>query len=248
MEQPDGFHFGNPGDVLRLRKSLYGLKQAGRVWNRTLHATLQKLDFSRLQSDASLHLFSRGSVRIIMPIFIDDITIASSNAAESDRVVQELSEHFKLRDLGPTSFLLGIQITRDRSNRRISLSQRQYILDMLERYGFSGCSPIKTPMEPKLRLSAQDGPSTPEEKAAMAKIPYLSAVGSLMYMATCTRPDIAYSVSLLARFSANPGQKHWQAVKHLFWYLKHTLNKYSTYGSSASKELFVTYSDADYGR
>ena len=88
--------------------------------------------------------------------------------------MQELSEHFKLRDLGPTSFLLGIQITRDRSNRRISLSQRQYILDMLERYGFSGCSPIKTPMEPKLRLSAQDGPSTPEEQAAMAKIPYLT--------------------------------------------------------------------------
>ena len=78
MEQPDGFHFGNPGDVLRLRKSLYGLKQAGRVCNRTLHATLQKLGFSRLQSDASLYLFFRGSVRIIMPIFIDDITIAQA--------------------------------------------------------------------------------------------------------------------------------------------------------------------------
>ena len=77
-------------------------------------------------------------MRSIMPIFIDDITIASSNAAESDRVVQELFEHFKLRDLGSTSFLLGMQITRDHSNRRISLSQRQYILDMLERYGLSG--------------------------------------------------------------------------------------------------------------
>ena len=246
MEQPDGFHFGNKGDVLRLLKALYGLKQAPRVWNRTLHATLQKLGFSRLQSDASLYLFSRGSVRIIMPIFIDDITIASSNAAESDRIVQELSEHFKLRDRGPTLFLLGIQIIRDRSNRRISLSQRQYILDMLERYGFSGCSSIKTHMKPKLRLSAQDGPSTPEEKTAMAKIPYLSAVGSLMYLATCTRPNIAYSVSLLARFSANPGQRHWQAVKHLFRYLKHTLDKQLTYGSSASKKLFVTYSDADH--
>ena len=85
-------------------------------------------------------------MRIIMPIFIDDITIASSSAAESDRIVQELSEHFKLRDLGPISFLLGIQITRDRSNRRIMLSQRQYILDMLERYEFSQCSPVQTPM------------------------------------------------------------------------------------------------------
>ena len=181
-----------------------------------------------------------------MPVFTDNITIASPSTASADQVVAKLSEHFKLRYLGPTSFLLGIQITRDRSNRRIPLSQHQYILDMLERYGFSGCSPIKTPMEPKLRSSAQDGPSTPEEKAAMAKIPYLSAVGSLMYLATCTCPDIAYSISLLARFSANPEHKHWQAVKHLFRYLKHT--KQLTYGSSASKELFVTYSDADYVR
>ena len=126
------------------------------MWNRTLHATLVKLGFSRLQSNTLLYLFRRDSVRIVMPIFIDDITIASSSAAESDRLVQELSEHFKLRNLGPTSFLLGIQITRDRSKRRISLSQRQYILDMLERYGFSNCSPVKTPIDPGNRLSEAD--------------------------------------------------------------------------------------------
>ena len=81
------------------------------------------------------------------------------------------SEHFKLRNLGPTSFLLGIQITRDRSTRRIMLSQRQYILDMPERYGFSGCAPVKTPMESGKRFSAADGPTTPVEKAAMQKFP-----------------------------------------------------------------------------
>ena len=83
---------------------------------------LQKLGFSRLQSDALLYLFSRGSVRIIMPIFIDDITIASSNAAESGGVVQELSEHFKLRDLGPTKFLLGVEISQNHANHSVSLS------------------------------------------------------------------------------------------------------------------------------
>ena len=88
MEQLEGFHFGNPEDVLRLKKSLYGLKQAGRVWNKTLHSTLLKLGFSWLQSDASLYVFRRDSVRLIMPVFIDDITIASSNVAESDRIVE----------------------------------------------------------------------------------------------------------------------------------------------------------------
>ena len=80
----------------------------------------------------------------------------------------------------------------------------------------------------------------------MRSVPYLSAVGSLMYLATCTRPDIAFTVSVLARFNANPGRAHWQAVKHLFRYLKHTQDLQLTYGPSASNELFVTYSDADY--
>ena len=143
-----------------------------------------------------------------MPVFIDDITIASSSVAESDRIVEELSRAFKLRDLGPTSFLLGIEITRDRPNRHISLSQRQYIIDMLERYRFYDCSPVKTPMVPKIRLSSADSPSSPEDKAFMDKVPYLSAVGSLMYLATCTCPDITYAVSVLARFNASPGKAH----------------------------------------
>jgi hypothetical protein len=157
-----------------------------------------------------------------------------------------LNKHFKLRDLGPTSFLLGIQISRARSNRRIMLSQRQYTLDMLEQYGFSSCAPVKTPMEPGRRFSNADCPTSDEDKAFMQTVPYLSAVGSLMYLATCTRPDIAFTVSVLARFSANPGKEHWQAVKHLFRYLRHTLDVQLTYGPSPLKELFVTYSDADY--
>ena len=128
--------------------------------------------------------------------------------------MQELSEAFKLRDLGPTSFLLGIESTRDRPNRRIILSQRHYVIDMLERNSFSSCSPVKMAMVPKVKLSSTDSPSTAEDKVFMAKVPYLSAVGSLMYMATSTRPDIAYAVWLLARFNLNPGKAHWQVVKY----------------------------------
>ena len=139
-----------------------------------LHAKLLKLGFSRLHSDASLYVYRRDTVRLMVPVFIDDITIASNSPAESDRIVQELSEAFKLRDLGPTSFLLGIEITRDRPNRCITLSQRQYVIDMLERYGFSSCSPVKTPMVPRVKLSSTDSPSTAGDKAFMAKVPYLA--------------------------------------------------------------------------
>ena len=99
--------------------------QAGRVWSKKLHATLSQLGFQQLKSDASLYIYSRDSLHIMVPVFIDNITIASPSSAASDRFVQELAQHFELRDLGPTSWLLGIQITRDRSKRTLSLSQRQ---------------------------------------------------------------------------------------------------------------------------
>lgn len=89
MQQPEGYHFGNPGDMLRLKKSLYGLKQAGCVWNKTLHDTLCSMGFNRLKSDSSLYVYSRGSTRIIIPIYIDDMTISSTSDAESDKVVAE---------------------------------------------------------------------------------------------------------------------------------------------------------------
>lgn len=83
------------------------------------------------------------------------------------------------RDLGPTSFLLGIEIIRDRPHRSISISQRQYIVDMLDRFGFSGCTPVQTPMQPGLRLSEEMCPSTASERTAMSKLPYINAVGAL---------------------------------------------------------------------
>ena len=142
MHQPEGFQEGGPNKVLKLKKSLYGLKQAARQWNKKLHSVLGDLGFKRLESDRSLYLYSRQDVRITVPVYIDDITMASASNASMDRVVGELKQHFKLRDLGETKFLLGVEITRDRSKRSISLSQRQYVLDMLEKYGMADCHPL----------------------------------------------------------------------------------------------------------
>ena len=124
MKQPDGFHVINPDDVLCLRKPLYGLKQAGRVWNQTLRTTLLNMGFCWLKWDDSLYIYKRDTVHIIMFIYIEYITIASSSTAESDRTIQELSKGFESRDLGPTCFLPDIQLVRNRFNRCIMLSQR----------------------------------------------------------------------------------------------------------------------------
>ena len=104
MQQPEGYYFGNPGDVLHFRKSLYyGLKQAGCVWNQTLHHKLESFGFIRSKADSSFYIYTTGTTRIFVPIYIDDITISSSSKEESDRTVAELSTVFDLRDLGRTT-------------------------------------------------------------------------------------------------------------------------------------------------
>ena len=111
----------------------------------------------------------------------------------------------------------------------------------------SDCNPIGTPMDPGAHLSSSMSPQSPDEQKLMENIPYLSAVGTLQYLATSTRPDISFAVGVLARFNTNPGIEHWKAVKHLFRYLKGSLDYKLVYGPTDSSELFITYTDADHG-
>jgi hypothetical protein len=128
MQLLEGFEaIGRPGDVLLLKKATYGLKQAGRVWSKTLADTLAKMDFTQIKSDPSVYVFLRDTLRIIIPVFVDDMTLISKSSSAIQAFIKELSSHFKLRDLGPTTQLLGIKIDRDRPSRTISLSQKQYV-------------------------------------------------------------------------------------------------------------------------
>ena len=249
MKQPEGFEQGGRNIVCRLNKSLYGLRQSPRLWGETLAKVLISMGFAKTYSDASLYIFDQDNVKVIVPVFVDDITLASKSAAKLDYFVTELGKQFKLRDLGPTTFLLGVEISRNRKERKLHLSQRQYIVNKLEEFGMSDCKPVGTPMIPGSKLSSDQSPKSEDEKAKMINVPYINAVGSLMYLATMTRPDIAYTVGVLARFNSNPGQAHWNAVKHLFRYLKGTVELKLEYGpdETIGSEMFATYSDADHG-
>jgi hypothetical protein len=248
MKQPPGFEVYGPEYVCRLLKSIYGLHQAARCWNKRIHEILtQELGFKRLESDRSIYLYGRGDTRIIMPIYVDDITLAGKSGAQLDHVIKELSKHVPLHDLGETEFLLGVQITRDRPNRTIHLSQRQYIIDLLERHGMGECSPVKTPMVPNSHLTKDMCPQTLEEKEEMKSHPYINIVGAIMYLAFFTRPDILFAIVVLARYMSNPGLEHWSALKHLMRYLQGTKDVKLTYKPDNSKELFISYCDADHG-
>ena len=244
-----GFGKRKPGYALKLVKAIYGLKQAGRQWYKKLDSSLQGLGFMHVKSDNSIWVFRKDDVRIIVPAYVDDMFIATKDLSQARwQVVSDLEKHFQVHDLGDTSFLLGVHIQRERSKRTLTLSQHQYIVDLLQHYGMSDCVTVSTPLDPNCKLSKEQSPQDDKEKAAMRAYPYAQLVGSLMYLAIATRPDISYAVGLLGHFSANPGLPHWKAAKHLLRYLKGTMDMKLTYAPDPSQtELFTSYCDADHG-
>ena len=201
-----------------------------------------------VRCDNSIWVYRKDDICIIIPVYVDNMTIAAKSKEQYLWVKVELEKHFKLRDLGPTSFLLGVHIERDRASCSLSISQRQYLIDVLERFEFGNIGEVATPLPEGHNLSKDMAPKNPEEVALMKNIPYRQLVGALMYLAVATRPDISYAVGVLARFSANPGMAHWKAAKHLCRYLQATKDMKLTYAPDPnSPELFTTFSDADHG-
>jgi transposase InsO family protein/predicted RNA binding protein YcfA (HicA-like mRNA interferase family) len=250
MQVPEGIEIEGEEKgrwVLKLLKALYGIKQGPRLWSKKLNQALEAMGFKRLDCDHSVFIYEKGDIKIIVPVHVDDLVIASKSRSAISNFKKELATHFKIRDQGPTSFLLGVKLERDRPNRTITLSQPAYIQDLLDTYVNAKIfNPVLTPMLDG-KLSEKDCPETKEEIEAMKKVPYREAVGKLLYLAIATRPDIAYAVGVLCRFNTNPGPKHWAAVKHLLRYLRGTQNMKLVYSPDSSNERFTTHCDADLG-
>lgn len=155
------------------------------------------MGFVQLTCEHSIWIYTREDSRIIVPVFIDDMTIAAKSTEEVQQVKNDLRAHFKLRDLGPTSWLLGVEIKCNRSKRTLTLDQHQYIQDLLKRFNMEDCKPVTTPLDPSVCLSASMSPQSSADIKFMQSVPYLQAVGALMYLAIATRPDIGYAVGVL---------------------------------------------------
>jgi hypothetical protein len=113
MRQPEGFESGSPGDIAHLDKGLYGLKQGGRCWFDKLHDELHALGFICLQSDSSIFIWERNGIKVIVPVFVDNITLVSKSKEKIAELKTQLASCFKLRDLGPTSFVLDVEVLCD---------------------------------------------------------------------------------------------------------------------------------------
>jgi Reverse transcriptase (RNA-dependent DNA polymerase)/gag-polypeptide of LTR copia-type len=244
MEQPPSFEFANREKyVLKLKKALYGLKQGGRRWYETLTQMLTDMGFKRSDADhAVFYKLDKDSLTVLV-IYVDDCAITGNSTLQIENTKRELQEKFRLTDMGPLSWMLGIAVTQDRAARTISLSQRSYIDTILSRCKFANMTSRATPMDPNIVLSKEQSPQTPEDIEYMKNVPYRKCIGMLMWADLGTRPDIAFAVSALAQFSENPGIAHWEAVKRVFRYLKGTRDYVLTYGTE--KTGLIGYSDAD---
>jgi hypothetical protein len=186
-----------------------------------------------------------GSKCIFLVLYVDDILLATNDIGLLHETKRFLSNKFEMKDLGDASFVLGIQIHRDRSQGTLGLSQRSYIDKVLKRFCMQDCKPGDTPISKGDKFSLNQCPKGNLEIQEMQKIPYASVVGSLMYAQVCTRPDIAYIVGVLGRYLSNPGMDHWKAAKRVLRYLKRTRDYMLTYRRSESLEI-IGYSDSDF--
>jgi histone deacetylase 1/2 len=239
MHQPPGFvDQTRPNYVCRLQKSLYGLKQAPRAWYSTLSQKVQSLGFVRSRADTSLFIFKRGKVTVYMIIYVDDIIIASSCSQATNRLIIQLREAFAVKDLGPLTYFLGVEVTPTRDG--LALSQSKYAEDLLRKVNMHACNSAPTPMSSTDRLSKDSGTPLNTEDTFR----YRSTVGALQYLCL-TRPDLAFAVNKTCQFLQQPTDVHWAAVKRVLRYIQGTLHLGISIRRSASVELSA-YSDADW--
>lgn len=169
------------------KKSLYGLKQSGRNWNNTIHAYLTENGYERSKNEPCLY-FNKNAFILL---WVDDLLIAAKPGI-IESVKRTFTEMFEMKDLGEISLYLGIEFNVDNDDNTISMSQTKYAMKLLENFGMQNCKPRYTPCE--VKSNVLDKTLLDENDAKV----YRQIVGCLSYLMTCTRPDLAYTVTKLS--------------------------------------------------
>jgi hypothetical protein len=212
VHQPPGFIIpSKENKVLRLRKALYGLRQAPRAWNTKLDSTLKQMGFEQSSHEAAVYRRGKDGNALLVGVYVDDLVITGTKEAEVEAFKEEMKATFHMSDLGLLSFYLGIEVHQGSSG--ISLRQTTYAKHIVELGGLTGCNPVHTPMEERLKLSHD---STTKEADAT---PYRRFVGSLRYLVH-TRPDLAFVVGYISWFMQRPTTEHQQAIKRILRYVE----------------------------
>ena len=243
MQQPPGFVIHGKEDwVLQLKKAIYGLKNAGYHWFNTLRTLLLSIGLQQSLSDPAVFLHILPGHIVIVATHVDDCACFTSGTELMVGLKKQISAQYNIVDLGAIRFMLGFEFRRNREAKTINMSQEAYIATMLERFDMKDAKPVAMPLNPGDNMFVS--PVDDEERQLMKRKPYSKLVGSLMYAAIGSRPDIAYAVSTLARFMHNPAPIQWALAKRVLRYLKGTKETALVYGMGSGGLVF--YSDSDY--
>ena len=245
IEQPPGYIKSDVSGnrlVCKLNKSLYGLKQSGRIWNNLLDSFLISQNFVKSVVDTCVYtkVDEECKICIILIIWVDDIIIAARNVDILNDVKTILSNRFKMKDLGQLSMFLGIEFKFE--NDCISMNQSKYVEKILSKFKMSNCNPKAVPCDPSVsKLRYNDSKLLTDGKL------YREIVGSLIYLMSCTRPDICFSVNFLSQYMNKPNNAHLQLAKHVLKYLKGTINYDLKFCKSNEQLKLIGYCDSDWG-
>lgn len=236
MTLPPGVESNEPGQVCRLVKSLYGLKQASRQWNEKLTLELKNMGFMQASADHSLFTKGKGDGFIALLVYVDDIVVMSGNLNHIQSVKSHLHSTFRIKDLGPLKYFLGLEVTRN--TQGINLCQRKYALDLLDEAGFLGCKPVESPMLETTKVLYSDSPALVDVTS------YRRLIGKLLYL-TITRPDLTFVTQQLSQFVDSPTEAHMQAVGRVLRYLKKAPGQGVFYSVCSSLQI-KGFSDSDW--
>lgn len=203
--------------VCRQVKSLYGLKQAARVWNEQLDVFLYDCGFTRSNAEPCLYIKQEEGKIVYIIIYVDDLLIAGRNEEEIQLIADKLNKHFQLSDLGVLKHYLGIQIEKEKDVFHIN--QEKYIEKILNDVGMQDAKTSKFPLDPGYLNSRTEETMMSDSKQ------YQRLIGALLYIAVNTRPDIMTSVTILSQFNKQPSRTNWTEAKRVLRYLKDTKSK-----------------------
>lgn len=237
MTQPEGFENGT-NMVCKLNKSLYGLKQASRMWNERFNEFMLKIGFARCLNDHCLYIKKSNDIICYILLYVDDLLIVSGDMKLINVIKSMLLREFEMTDLNEANNFLGINIVR-KDMHQITMDQTNYFRKMLQKFGMSDCKGISTPIEVGLHL--EDGIVNDNNK-----VPYRELIGCITYATLTTRPDLCAATNFFSRFQSCYDDNHFQHAKRMLRYIQDTKNLKMIYRKQNNTAVLVGYADSDF--
>ena len=235
MDLPEGM---SGSQVCKLNKSLYGLKQAPRCWNKKFNDFLLTFNFTQSNADKCVYVGDVNGSKVILALYVDDGLLLSQSKKAINILLKQMQLKFDVT-IGNASYYVGMQIKRDRANKSIFVNQSAYLKKVIDKFGMTDAKGLKIPADPNIHLAKTESASADE------KIPFRELVGSLMFAACVSRPDIAYAVNMVSKYLSNYTNEHWLAAKRILRYIRDTMDYGILYDGLNTQQL-IGYSDSDF--